>query len=198
MQYIKYFLILAIFVHTGPILGQNNMDVFKRFTFLKNAHATEAAMQLLADSIVMDFGSLGIISGKDAARNIHEYDRALNTHLEFRLISEARDSIVCEVREKNEWLKINNIDFIIYPTAVIYFSQDHKVSRIRAKMDRSSETRLKAVINEFHAWATTNAPEKYASLFLTDGRFDYSYAGGQKVLELLGQWKQVALPSQHH
>ena len=65
---------------------------------------------------------MGMLEGKDAIHAIHEYDRALNTVLDFVNCTEEDRVATCQTIEKNDWLLAAGIESIRYSESVINFN----------------------------------------------------------------------------
>ena len=161
----------------------------QEFEARKNAGDIESLIEMFAGNPTLSFGPLGSIQGVSAVRGILEYDRALNTHLEFENCAADGREVSCRVVESNDWLATAGIDSITYDENRFVFGENGLIESVSAMLSTESAQSMGAAMGEFHQWATTNRPTAYAELFSDDGAFVYSRESGEKVLVLLRAWR---------
>lgn len=182
------FIITAILVVSCQ-QSKSNIEQVKEYQEAANQHNIEGILVMFSDSARLDFGPMGIIQSKNQIRDIHEYDRALNTVIHFEQLREEENRVHCKIIETNNWLNIAGINRLLFTDAVFIFDNDGLIQTLKATLSPESSDSLLKALNNFDIWARENSADKYAQLFQNDSSFTYSYENGKKVLELLRQWQ---------
>ena len=154
-----------------------------------NRHDLDVVLSLYAEDAHLEFGPLGTIEGNDRIRGIHEYDRAIDTELQFENCTVAHRTVTCRAVENNQWLVTAGLEPLIYSASIFEFNYRGQIETTVAQMSPESAQVLGGVMARFNAWARKNAAWEYSELFRPDGSFEYSHDSGGKMLELLRQWR---------
>lgn len=155
----------------------------------KNQKDLEFVLGMFTQDASLNFGPLGSLTGIEQVRAIHEYDVALNTKLQFDDCRVAGHEVSCRTTETNDWLKLADIESIAYEESRFAFTPDGRIKSVSATLSPQSGEVLNTAIVQFDAWARSNRPDEYSSLFSKDGSFSYGYENGKQVLDLLRQWQ---------
>ena len=174
----------------------DHVATVKSFEDLKNSGQEDATLALFADDATLDFGPLGTLTGVDQIREIHGYDLALRTQLQFKDCEQLENVVSCGVVETNDWLTTAGIESIDYEETRFTFNDDGQIASIGAIISAESMQQMGAAMSAFDTWARENSADAYAELFTDDGAFDYSYETGEKVLTLLRQWQVAQRPEE--
>ncbi len=165
------------------------LQIVSEYQTHKNGGDVELTLNMFAEEASLRFGPLGSLTGLDEIRDLHKYDLALNTRLRFERCEVSGLDVTCRVIETNDWLKSVDIESITYDESTFTFTPDGRINSISATLSVESGDLLGAAMAKFDAWAKASRPSEYADLFSQDGTFTYSYENGEKVLVLLGQWR---------
>lgn len=171
----------------------DHIATVEKFESLKNAGEEDATLALFAENASLHFGPLGTLTGIEQIRDIHGYDMALNTRLQFRDCEQTNQVVSCAVVETNDWLATAGIESITYDETRFEFHDDGRIASISATLSADSMQRMGAAMAAFDTWARANSPDAYAELFSDEGVFTYSFENGEKVLSLLRQWQEASL-----
>jgi hypothetical protein len=181
--------LLCIVLLAGCSTSRSPFDVLKKCEVAANEHDVDALLELFSDDAEFDFGPIGIVRGKQAIRHLHEYDRALNTHLRFEGIRVEGTQATCRIIETNDWLSTAGIGELAFSEAVFESDESGLIARVKATMTPESSSLLLDKLGQFDTWAREHQPEAYSRLFNDDGSFDFGYESGVEVLTLLKQWR---------
>lgn len=192
MKKLHLIALLGITLTNSPtILAGDGLELVERYQSLSNQHRVDELLMLYADDAELDFGPMGVIRGKEQIRGIHEYDRAIDTVLSMHHCQSDANGIACQTVEKNNWLRTAGIAEINYDKTVISLNKAGLIERVSAQPSPESGAVLGRAMQEFGAWAQAHEPSAYAELFRDDGSFIFGYESGQRVLNLLQQWKSA-------
>ncbi len=159
-----------------------------------NEHDVEMVVDMFAPDARLDFGPIGVVEGRLQIRNIHEYDRALNTRITLRECAVGGLEVVCRTTETNYWLDIAEIGEIEFTQTTFKFTEEGLIAGIAAELSPESATAMSEALVSFDAWARSQQPNEYAHLFNDDGGFNYGFASGERVLALLRNWREKPEP----
>ncbi len=179
----------AMTVAGGCAPPADPLAVIGDYETLSDRHDVDALVRLYAEDARLDFGPMGVLEGHDAIRAIHEYDRALDSQLEFDECRVVDSTVTCRTVERNAWLDVAGINQLVYARSAITLNEAGLIQRIEAELTPESAAAMGGALAQFDAWARANQPDAYAGLFRPDGSFDYGYDAGVKVLALLRQWR---------
>lgn len=169
--------------HADPV------QLVLEFQETKNEGNVDATLDMFTENATLHFGPLGSITGLENIRGILEYDLAIETKLHFENCQIVESEVACRTTETNDWLRLADIESITYDESRFTFTSDGRIESTAATMSPDSAAAIGIAMANFDVWARANQPDEYAALFRQDGAFDYSYESGERVLELLRQWR---------
>ena len=107
-----------------------------------NRHDVDAVLSLYAKDARLEFGPLGAIEGKDRIRGIHEYDRAIDTELQFENCTVEYRTVTCRAVENNQWLVAAGLEPLMYSTSIFTFNRQ---GQIETTIDVTPITKMPAI-----------------------------------------------------
>jgi len=151
-----------------------------------NAHDVESALSFLTDDIIFDFQGVWVKRGKDALRELEEWDAALNSNLKVTLVRESQDSTYCSVVESNDWFRAIGLEQITHDP-VIFITREGKISKIIAAPSMESGPLIMAAMKDISDWSSV-VGDTSLSFLIKDGEFLYSKETAARWLVLFQKW----------
>jgi hypothetical protein len=175
--------VVVLLVSCGPDLA----EYVRAYEATYNAHDTEKLMSFYDDDIRFEIVGVWVKSGKQAMRELAEWDRATNLRMTISDISVSGNSVTCKLVETNDWWKLAGIGEVLYEPCIMVF-RNSLMTEMQAKMASSSVEAYMKAWSAIHKWASQNRSEALAEL-LPDGQFIYGEGPARKWLELLREWR---------
>lgn len=162
--------------------------IVEDFISTKNQSNISKALEYVADDGVLEIPNAGIkITGKEARREIFEYDSSLQTVLTPSDFIVRGDTVLCSMTEHNNWIEAAEVPDAYHPH-VIFVVKNDKIVYTYADLADSSRQHFRDVLTEFIPWAKEKYPEKMEQL-MPDGKFAYKAENADLVVELLCEWR---------
>lgn len=174
----------SVFLLMFACSGQDPVGLLKKYEVTYNSHNVDNIMALIADDAVFRLDNRAL-NGKEAIRSLAEYDSVLDVQLEFRNISTEGDSVLFDVREINEWLRLAGIDEYHYRRCVAVF-EDGLIKRIEAKTTEETLADIGKVFQEMAEWIPDSLAFEINDL-LQSG---YSARSAERWKVILQQWQK--------
>lgn len=152
-----------------------------------NAHNIEKLMTFYTDDIIFEITGVWVKRGKQAMRELAEWDKVTNLRMVISDIAVSGDTATCKLVEINDWWDLAGIGEVRYEPCVMIF-RNGMMSEMRAEMARSSVDAYMEVWPLIHKWASEHRSEELAGL-LPNGKFIYGEQPARKWLELLRDWR---------
>lgn len=179
-------LLLLLFV---PSCSPKPKDVVISFQEAYNSHDLERALSLFAETASFEVKGVFSLRGEEEIRDLAEHDFVLKVHMAYSQFNTRGDSVMCQLTEKNDWLKMAGIQETRY--SMIFVVKDGLIQSVRAEAIPESERAYKLVSVPFMNWAAKQRPQLLAEM-MPEGTFVYNEENARKSLSLLREWKQLA------
>ena len=150
-----------------------------------NSHNVDNIEDLLADSVIFKFDETMLIEGKDDIKNLIQYDSVLNAQLVFSNVQVSGDTAHLTLTEKNDWLKMANVEEYPYGSGEIVFDNDGKITFFRVDEDKTSAKDFNKIFTSIVDWAQKDHKEEVDDLLETG----YNARNAERWLTLLKQWQ---------
>lgn len=179
---------LAICLIIGCARQPSTETIVENYRVALNSHNVDELMQVYSDDIRFEIPSMRMmLSGKDALREIAEYDSVLNTIMTLSNIRISGDSVLCEITETNDWMNAAGFSSAHYPQAV-FVVKGGKISYIGAVISDSSAKYFRNTLQSFMPWGNDNYPDDMAEM-MPEGDFIFSAKSGKTIIRLLREWR---------
>lgn len=179
---------LAICLIIGCARQPSTETIVENYRVALNSHNVDELMQVYSDDIRFEIPSMRMmLSGKDALREIAEYDSVLNTIMTLSNIRITGDSVLCEITETNDWMNAAGFSSAHYSQAV-FVVKGGKISYIGAVISDSSAKYFRNTLQSFMPWGNDNYPDDMAEM-MPEGDFIFSAKSGETIIRLLREWR---------
>jgi hypothetical protein len=166
--------------------------IVKAYKDALNSHDVDSLLRFYSDDIVFNIPALMMnLSGKDDLRGVAEYDSVLKTNMEISNITVNNDTILCSIRETNDWMNTVGISSAFYPNSM-FVVRGNKIVYIEADLADSSLNNFQDVFNSFLPWAKQTNSHALDSL-MPEGKFQFNAKNGIIYLELLKEWRKSTI-----
>jgi hypothetical protein len=162
----------------------------RHYQTLANAHQIEEIMTLFTKGARFEMVGQGTLIGVEAIRALHEYDKGINTWIEFQNIQGDGLTVTCECIEENDWLKAAGMGLILYPKVEFVFTKSGQIKAIISVLSEEQKTAMQSVLASFIPWLKKYRPYICAGLFNSSGEFFYTEINGRQVVDLLLKWAE--------
>jgi len=167
--------------------GQKPADVITAYQEAVNAGDIDRVMSLYADEARFQVPGLFDLQGPEALRGLAQYDRVLNTVLEFSRMEIRGDTVYCQAKETNDWIETADIGEFYYEGVIVV--RRGRIETIEASFTPETDRAFRRVMMPLMEWARTERPEELAEL-MPQGEFLYNAENAKKNLSLLREFKQ--------
>lgn len=180
------FLVLMLCV----LLASCAFDLIERvkaYESTYNAHDIEKLMAFYTDDIKFEIVGVWVKQGKEAVRELAEWDKATNLHMSISDISVSGDTVTFKLVEANDWWKLAGMGEAHYEPTVIVF-RNGLISDIRATMTQDGLDAFARIWPLIISWARQHRADELKEL-LPGGEFVYGTDAARKWLTLLREWR---------
>lgn len=180
--------VCAFLMSCAPDLAERVRD----YQAACNAHDIEKLMSFYSDDIRFEIVGVWVKQGRQAVRELAEWDKATSLRMEISDVSISRDTVTFKLVERNDWWTLAGIGAVCYEPCVIAFGNG-LIVEVRATMTQESLDAYARVWPSIVAWAKQHRLEELKEL-LPDGRFIYGREPALKWLALLREWRSAEGP----
>lgn len=171
-------------------------EVVMAYEASSNSHDIDSLLALYADDIRVEKIGMGPpLEGKEALRDLAEYDAALRTTLAVSLGGTGKDTLFCRIVETNDWLETVGLMSIQYDP-VYFVIRGGKIEIIRAELSQESIESVNKVMSSLLPWARENYQGELESM-MPSGVFTYDKGSAEKILMLASRWREKNFPVDH-
>jgi len=167
--------------------GQQPADVVRAYEEAYNKGDLDGLMSLYAEDARFRVAGLFDLQGREALRGLAEYDQALHTKLEFSQMEIRGDTVICQVKETNDWIETADIGELYHQGAVVV--RRGRISAIDATLTPETDRAFRRIMMPLMEWARTDRPGELSEL-MPQGEFIYNAENAGKNLSLLREFKQ--------
>lgn len=181
---------LCTIVFIGLLFSSCAPDLSERIRAYEttyNAHDVEKLMSFYADDIEFEIVGVWVRRGKEAIRELAEWDKATNLQMTISGIVVSGDTVTFRLVEKNDWWTLAGIGDVHYQPCVMVF-RDGLISKLRATMTQEGFDRYAKQWPLIIGWAREHRGEVLNEL-LPGGKFIYGAEPAKKWLDLLRAWR---------
>lgn len=116
-----------------------------------------------------------------------EWDSTLNSHLNFEIMKRNEDTLLCRVKESNDWFKAVGMEMIIHDSVWVVV-QNGKIKSIKAVSNPQQGKAIAEVIQTLFKWSSETGDTILLTLFRGD-EFVYSKETAQSWMHLFRRWQ---------
>jgi hypothetical protein len=156
----------------------------KAYEAAANRHDWTAVVPLMAEDAVIDLGGDLAIVGRDNARALHEWERAMGTETHYTDCRVEGQTVRCRATEENDFQRATGLAPIEYTSSVVVF-ENGRVVRMSATLSEESAAEVSRVMQPFLAWAGKAQPTTVATFLKDDGSFVFGYDSAMAFKRLL-------------
>ena len=167
--------------------GHKPPDIVKAYQEAYNVSDIEKIMSLYADEARFHVPGLFDLQGPEELRGLAEYDRVLHTVLEFSQLEVRGDTVMCQVKETNDWIETADIGEFYYQGIIVV--RRGRIEAIEAAFTPETDRAFRRVMIPLMQWARAEQPELLAEMMPQD-EFVYNAENAKKNLSLLREFKQ--------
>ncbi len=149
-----------------------------------NRHDWSAVRPLMAENAVIELGGDLAIVGRDNARALHEWERAMETRITYTACAASGQTVTCEASEVNDFLRVAGLGPITYRASTIVF-ENGRVVRMSATLSDESARAVAEYMQPFLAWANEAAPRSVHAFLGDDGSFRFGFESAMTFKRLL-------------
>ncbi|MHB1007617.1 MAG: YybH family protein [Chloroflexota bacterium] len=153
-----------------------------------NHHDLATIMSLYGDDVAYELVGQDLLTGKERLRAYHDYEAGIGSTVTIEGCKAEGDSIVCRMRECNQWLVAAGLPPIEYPRVEFSFDGT-QIRRLVLEMTEETLHQVGEVMQAFMPWALSSHPREAESLFSAAGEFIYSRESGELALRLMKEWR---------
>lgn len=161
-------------------------DMVIKYFDAVNKHESASELLLLSDNITYSVVESFTLRGKNELRNLAEYDSTMHSEFVYSNLTEAGDTVICQVTEKNDWLAALNITSITYDYAKFVVRHKH-IRDIIMKMNDQSINKISSKTEPLIDWASNNKPDVLNDI-MPGGEFIYNKVTAEMWLQLLQKY----------
>ena len=165
----------------------------RKYEATYNTHDNEKLMSLYADDVRFEIVGVWVKHGKQAVRELAEWDRATNLRMTISDISVRGDTVTFKLVELNDWWILAGIGEVCYEPCIMVF-RNGLISELRATMTQESLDAHARAWPLIITWAKQHRPEELEELLPGGRRFIYGREPALKWLALLRQWRSAEAP----
>ena len=180
--------ILLTFLLLLSSCSKDNRSILNQYISTHNSHNIEQSLSFYRNDISFELTGTWIKTGKSKIRELEEWDAALNSKLNFYVIEESGDTLLCNGTEENDWFKGVGIDKIEYDS-IIFIFKEGLISKVIANPSEESNKRIAeafGAVLEYTKSAGTNILQE----LIKDREFVYSAESAKKWLQLFDEMNQ--------
>jgi hypothetical protein len=166
----------------------NLIDLVKTLQERVNQHNVEKIMSMFTEDATFEIVGLSKFAGKQQVKIIFEYDVGVNTNLQFINCKSESNTVHCKILERNDRLDAIGISELDYSSCIFTF-KDSLIQSFAAEIPPHFVEHNRKILKKFIPWVTENHPNKYARMFMPEGRFIYNRENGRDVVPLLRKWR---------
>lgn len=166
----------------------NLIDLVKTLQERVNQHNVEKIMSMFTEDATFEIIGLSKFAGKHQVKIIFEYDVGVNTNLQFINCKSESNTVHCKILERNDRLDAIGISELDYSSCIFTF-KDSLIQSFAAEIPPHFVEHNRKILKKFIPWVTENHPNKYARMFMPEGRFIYNRENGRDVVPLLRKWR---------
>ncbi len=167
--------------------GHQPADVVKAYQEAYNEGDVDRLMSLYAEDARFRVAGLFDLQGREALRELAEYDQALHTKLEFSQMKILGDTVICQVKETNDWIETADIGEFYHQGAVVV--RRGLISAIDVTFTPETDHAYRRIMMPLMEWARMDRPGELSEL-MPQGEFIYNAGNARKNLSLLREYKQ--------
>jgi hypothetical protein len=182
----------VILCFAGCTSGLDPDDFIQRYTELHRSGDIDGLLALHTDDSEFQLPGGGeIIRGKEALRNLFEWDAVLGSDLDMRGISIVGDTIIVDtVFERSKFFQALGMSYVRYePGTRIVLRNGLIVGTYPAKVSEESQARGSAKYEDLMKWMSINRSEDMERL-MPGGKFRHDAENARLWLEILYEWKR--------
>ena len=146
-----------------------------------NAGDVDGVMSLMADDAVFHVIKVFDLEGKEAIRNVAEYDTTLHLVMAMRDLRTSGDTVSCMLIETNDWLELTGIDSAVYSAQFVV--EGGAITAIRAESSPSTATAMARAMVPMMGWALGSQPDEFNKLII-DGRMLFNADNAHRIMRL--------------
>jgi hypothetical protein len=176
-------IVVALLSSCEPTLERRVLEYERQV----NARNIDRVLDLFAEDATFELQGSFSLSGKDALRDLAEWDSVLHSRLTLHRIETEGDTVLCDVSESNEWLAAVGILEVVHPTTMFVF-KDGLIIHIQAETDSMGTRAIRGSLDAVLEWALLDRPQKVREL-ISDTGFVYNAENAVRWLQLLEDWK---------
>ncbi len=169
--------------------NMNFLNLVESFQKAVNQHHVDKVMTMFTEDAEFEIVGLSKFSGKKQVRNIFEYDVGVNTQLQFINCKSEGNIVRCQILERNDRLDAIGIRELKYSSCTFVF-KDRLIQSITAEIPPESVRYNSEVWQKFLPWLSENYPDKYSTMFTSEGRFIYNRENGAHIVPMLRKWRE--------
>jgi hypothetical protein len=158
-------------------------DKIKLLEQSHNDHKIDRVTSLYTDDAKFVLIDGWVAEGKDNLIERFNWDFAVNGSLKFLDLKTIKDTVICEVEERNDFFRMLNIDVVKYDYTKFIFKED-LIKEVQAKLSQNSNDLIEDSFSSFVFWASSERPGELDSL-KSNGNFTFTKENSKKWLELL-------------
>lgn len=167
--------------------GHKPADIVTAYQEAVNAGDIDQVMSLYAEDARFRVPGLFDLQGPEELRGLAQYDRALNTTLEFSQMEARGDTVFCRAKETNDWIETADIGELYYEGIIVV--RRGRIEVIEASFTPETDRAFRRVMMPLMEWARAERPEELAEL-MPQGEFVYTAENAKSYLSLLREFKQ--------
>lgn len=126
---------------------------------------------------------------RDRGRHIVEWERAMNTRWDYRVLGVDGDAVTVLLTEQSAYFDLLGIGTRTQVT--VYFAAGGKVSRSQSKLDVQEHGSQAKAFRRFQDWLLRQMEQPEPELIGADGRLIFDAKGGARMLHWLTKWNAV-------
>jgi exosome complex RNA-binding protein Csl4 len=163
-------------------------DMVMKYFNAVNKHEPGTELLLLSDNITYSVIESFTLRGKDELRNLAEYDSTIHSELVYSNLTEAGDTVICQVTEKNDRLAALDITSVAYDYVKFVVRHKH-IWDIIMKMNDKSINEISSKTEPLIDWASNNKADVLNDI-MPGGEFIYNKVTAEMWLQLLQKYNE--------
>jgi len=182
----KLSIVLVSYVLIGLACAPAKKDIVIQYFDVYNKHQPGIVNLLLSENITYTAVESFTLRGKEELKNLAEYDSTIHSELVYSNLTEAGDTVTCQMTEKNDWLAALGINTVQYDYAK--FVVRHKdIWDIIIKMNDQSINEISTKLQPVIDWASNNKPDVLNDV-MPGGEFIYDKIAAEMWLQVLQEY----------
>ena len=164
------------------------VEVVKEYEEAYNGYRIHTLLSLVTDDVTFEVVGQFIVKGKEGFRQVAEHDFALDIHMSIIRFATKADTVFCDWKETDDWLKTAGIREARYTGKFVF--EDGLIKLIEGKATPETEQAFKQVLDPLLEWASRERPERLAQI-MPEGKFVYNADSALESLALLREWQET-------